>query len=74
MTALSEINCILPACALGRAKLHCFAHESPTRSAGFDAENGLYLFASTAPPTISAAYFSEDSPPTKLKYDARAAI
>jgi hypothetical protein len=22
-----------------------FAHESPTRSGGFDAENGLYLFA-----------------------------
>ena len=26
-----------------------FAHESPTRSAGFDAENGLYLFALTVP-------------------------
>jgi hypothetical protein len=24
--------------------------------------------------TSAAAYFSEDSPPTKLKYDARAAI
>ena len=26
-----------------------FAHESPTRSTGFDAENGLYLFALTVP-------------------------
>jgi len=26
-----------------------FAHESPTCSAGFDAENGLYLFALTVP-------------------------
>src|SRR6185312_4938512 len=26
-----------------------FAHESPTRSAGFDAENGLYSFALTVP-------------------------
>src|SRR5277367_2137448 len=26
-----------------------FAHESSTRSAGFDAENGLYLFALTVP-------------------------
>jgi hypothetical protein len=26
-----------------------FAHESPTRSAGFGAENGLYLFALTVP-------------------------
>jgi hypothetical protein len=26
-----------------------FAHESPTRSGGFDAENGLYLFALTMP-------------------------
>jgi ATP-dependent DNA ligase len=26
-----------------------FAHESPTRSAGSDAENGLYLFALTVP-------------------------
>jgi hypothetical protein len=26
-----------------------FAHESPTRLAGFDAENRLYLFALTVP-------------------------
>src|SRR5271165_310088 len=26
-----------------------FAHESPTPSTGFDAENGLYLFALTVP-------------------------
>src|SRR5271165_6753890 len=26
-----------------------FAHESPTRSTGFDAENGLFLFALTVP-------------------------
>jgi hypothetical protein len=26
-----------------------FAHESPTRVAGFDAENRLYLFALTVP-------------------------
>jgi hypothetical protein len=26
-----------------------FAHESPTRSAGFGAENDLYLFALTVP-------------------------
>jgi len=33
-----------------------FAHESWTRSAGFDAENGLYLFALTVPPR---AFLSE---------------
>jgi hypothetical protein len=32
-----------------------FPHESPTRSAGFGAENGLYLFALTMPVLCPAA-------------------
>jgi hypothetical protein len=31
-----------------------FAHESPTRSAGFGTENGLYLFALTVPLLVLA--------------------
>jgi hypothetical protein len=30
-----------------------FAHKLPTRRAGFDAENGLYLFALTVPLRLS---------------------
>jgi hypothetical protein len=39
-----------------------FAHELPTRSAGFDAENRLYLFALTVP---SGGHFPDStrSPP-----------
>ena len=39
------------ACSRARPGWSCtvFAHESWTRSAGFDAENGLYLFALTVP-------------------------
>src|SRR5271166_3265890 len=32
-----------------------FAHESPTRSAGFGAENGLYLFALTVPTATTSS-------------------
>ena len=34
-----------------------FAHELPPRSAGFDAENRLYLFALTMPLTAGFAAF-----------------
>jgi hypothetical protein len=43
------------ACSRARPGWSCtvFAHESWTRSAGFDAENGLYLFALTVPTNLS---------------------
>src|SRR5208337_895158 len=49
-SALSEqiLYCLLV--DPGRRELSAvFAHELPTRSAGFDAENRLYLFALTVP-------------------------
>ena len=50
------------ACSRARPGWSCtvFAHESWTRSAGFDAENGLYLFALTVPAGIQMARRNRD--------------
>jgi hypothetical protein len=42
-----------------------FAHESPTRLAGFDAENRLYLFALTVPWALEKDRENFERPATK---------
>ena len=67
-----------PPCAPGRGKLHCFCSRIADALGRIRRRKWPILIClDSAPYTIrtsASAYFSEDSPPTKLKYDARAAI
>jgi hypothetical protein len=48
-----------------------FAHESPTRPAGFGTENGLYFFALTVPPRNRRSRTSTTSNSVNVAGDAR---